>query len=838
LISRTSLNVVAALLVLVVGVAQALSPGANIINCSQTDYFQVGETPAGQNNITISIVNDKCNYYGLSGTVYTNVTQNQTAGMGITFANFSQMLNVAGLGDNINLTVEYWTGSAWQLLQNNAASTPINDATFSWTNGETKQFRSNYSVASTFQSTAKFNVSNTINFTPIISNGYELEVSDSVSPLSAINYTGAAGTSGPIIVVYSAPSTAPTFWHTNGTNELASAFGPETAGFNISYPGSCEAKFASAPAEFNVTNKTAIAGNLYCFPVTSGETTFGYTMVKVANVTLPSGAPGSGLVGIKTKMVANKTYLVAENDPVFDSARHNVTINLTNTSVAPVENQNVSIYNSTGALVASNTTNSTGFATLFDVPSENYTIIAHNGSMAAYNVTSAGNVLNGTGYNPMINLTGYDTDTPIVNITGLANATTTRFEALVPVNISVSDLASGFANAMNCTITVGGASTSQIARSGYWCNGSITVPNTADGNQTLNVSISDAAGHLGYDASFVLLVDNTHYTATTPTINVTHNQSYVAITNDTQNLTVFLPANGNATYLNVSAFKLSNGTATINVSVVANATSSFLSGTTAVWFPVNNTITNSTAWDGNIKLPIIQATTTQTVTADSGYTSTTYAVIDMGINGGTLTFSKGVRILIPGMAGKLAAYVDGAGTHKITQTCDGDTQSIGDALGSAGYNECKRDVGSDLVIWTKHFTTFVAYNQTATTTTTPSGYTYVTTTPTPSPVPSPTPSPVPSPSVAPLQATPIVQSSPTPSLEPSVTPSEIAQVQTTGSNAPSPTPSAAPLTAQQKGVDLLWIISGVVVLGAGVAAFLLLRKPPQAPILPPEPPAA
>jgi len=829
LASRTnSVGLFALFLFLAVGMAQAALVQTS---CNRADYWNLIDTPAGQNNITISIVNDKCSYYGLAGTVYTNVTQTQSAGYGITFANFSQMLNLAGLGSQINLTVEYYDGSAWILLQNDSVSSPITTSNFSWTSGEMKQFRSNYAIASTFQSTAKFNVSNTMNFTPIASNGYELEVTDSVSPLSTINYAGAAGTTGPILVTYNESGVAPFFWH---TTDNVSAFGPEAEGFNISYPGSCAARFAAAPTDFNTTNKSAVAGWLYCFPVAVGATTVGYTMVKVTNVTTPGGAPGSNLVGIKTMMTATAVTIIAESDPTFDTSLHNLTVIVNGTTGLPVEFQNVSIYNSTGLLYATNVTDVNGTVIFSDIPSENYTVYGHNSTIAEYNVSSV-STLNGTGNNPTVILSGY-ADTPTLNVTGMANATSTRYESTVAVNIALL-AAGGFAANTNCNVTVGGASTSQITRSGNWCNGSITVPNTLDGNRTLNASDWDVAGRVGHNASFVLSIDNTHYAANTSTVNVTHNQSYVTLTNGSVNMTVLLPSNSNATYLNISSYRVANATminATINVSVVANSTASFITGTVSVEFPVNLTVYGPTTWDGNIQLPIIKATTTESVSADTGYTSATHAVVELGVSGETLTFSKAVRILLPGMAGKLAAFVNSAGTTKITRSCDGDTQAVGDAL--AAGTECKRDVGSDLVIWTKHFTKFVAYNQTVNP---PSpSYTYTTVTTTPTPSPSPTPTASTTPSAAPIQTTPIVQSTATPTPTVGATPTETLGANpaaTTNPDGSNPTPAAYTATTQSQGIDMTWVIGFVVVVLVGAAAALLLRKPPEAP-LPIEPP--
>ncbi len=103
--------------------------------------------------------------------------------------------------------------------------------------------------------------------------------------------------------------------------------------------------------------------------------------------------------------------------------------------------------------------------------------------------------------------------------------------------------------------------------------------------------------------------------------------------------------------------------------------------------------------------------TTVTLPAESGQTKTLSVAVEMGFAGAKLTFDKGVRILFAGQAGKRAGYVrTGISFTEITSICTADNQPAGDALPVDG--DCKIDSGADLVIWTKHFTTFATYTQT------------------------------------------------------------------------------------------------------------------------------
>lgn len=116
-------------------------------------------------------------------------------------------------------------------------------------------------------------------------------------------------------------------------------------------------------------------------------------------------------------------------------------------------------------------------------------------------------------------------------------------------------------------------------------------------------------------------------------------------------------------------------------------------------------------WNGVIAAPTV---TTVTLPDEAGQTETLGAAIEVGFTGAKLSFSKAVRLLLPGQAGKRAGYTrDGGVTFtEITNICAADNQATGDLLPADG--DCKIDVGADLAIWTKHFTAFATYTSSAT----------------------------------------------------------------------------------------------------------------------------
>ncbi|MFH1564959.1 MAG: putative Ig domain-containing protein [bacterium] len=161
--------------------------------------------------------------------------------------------------------------------------------------------------------------------------------------------------------------------------------------------------------------------------------------------------------------------------------------------------------------------------------------------------------------------------------------------------------------------------------------------------------------------------------------------------------------------LNVSA--LLSGTDTKNVDLQTNITiqSATSIGDVNVAIPAGQ-ISADSNWTGEINFPQVKENSSVTVTPDSGKTANVSSVIEIGFDDVKLNFDKAVRIELKNQAGRYAGYSRSGTFTRITQTCGSDTQSVGDALTADG--DCKIKVGSDLIIWTKHFTKFITYTQT------------------------------------------------------------------------------------------------------------------------------
>ena len=92
-------------------------------------------------------------------------------------------------------------------------------------------------------------------------------------------------------------------------------------------------------------------------------------------------------------------------------------------------------------------------------------------------------------------------------------------------------------------------------------------------------------------------------------------------------------------------------------------------------------------------------------------------VVKIGSEAGTITFTKPVRLVLKDQGNKSAGFIDNQNNFKAIQklaslsglTRDSDADAVKTALTSAGVGEGAVTSGNDLIIWTNHFTRFIAY---------------------------------------------------------------------------------------------------------------------------------
>ncbi len=122
--------------------------------------------------------------------------------------------------------------------------------------------------------------------------------------------------------------------------------------------------------------------------------------------------------------------------------------------------------------------------------------------------------------------------------------------------------------------------------------------------------------------------------------------------------------------------------------------------------PAGTVISGGSDWDGKINVPTIKDASD--FSAPSGSVD---IVIDVG-SSIEINFSNAVKIVIGGKAGKNAGWARGTNTlTEITTLCNSATNPTN--INEVSPRECYINSGSDLLVWTYHFTEFAAYTPAA-----------------------------------------------------------------------------------------------------------------------------
>ena len=290
-----------------------------------------------------------------------------------------------------------------------------------------------------------------------------------------------------------------------------------------------------------------------------------------------------------------------------------------------------------------------------------------------------------------------------------------------------------------------------LNKTGVIAGGSLTVSGTAGSNKWVSIQALDSASNVvffdavksnasgsysdtfkvpavspgifnivaGYGSNVATASLNviTEITADTSIASSGSNKNLAITANTPSNISVTVPQGVSDASLNVAELLSSNAAGGVSttslpaMNINSNVTLNSSPVQVEMDIPEGTIVSAAAGWDGTIHMPTIQAANTVTVTPDSGMNTTVSGVIEVGYGNVPLTFNKAVRILVPGQAGKELGYYRSGTFTKISTVLAADSQAVGDALAAGG--DGRIDVSSDLVIWTKHFTQFVTYTQTA-----------------------------------------------------------------------------------------------------------------------------
>ncbi|MCE9586299.1 peptidoglycan-binding protein [Candidatus Uhrbacteria bacterium] len=161
-------------------------------------------------------------------------------------------------------------------------------------------------------------------------------------------------------------------------------------------------------------------------------------------------------------------------------------------------------------------------------------------------------------------------------------------------------------------------------------------------------------------------------------------------------------------------------TATTTEATTGSSTTNSTSTTTGgddvtVDIPASTTITGDQNWDGVLN-PVAVVSSIGVPPSNGSNQTSTILSVTVGSPDSVLLLSQGTRLFFENQAGNRVGWTHGSTFTEITATCAADNQTVGDALADGA--DCKIDVGGDLVVWTRHFSTFSVYTESAST---PSG---------------------------------------------------------------------------------------------------------------------
>ncbi len=139
-----------------------------------------------------------------------------------------------------------------------------------------------------------------------------------------------------------------------------------------------------------------------------------------------------------------------------------------------------------------------------------------------------------------------------------------------------------------------------------------------------------------------------------------------------------------------------------------NTVSVTQAGDIRMTIPAATRVEAENGWDGTIALPRLISNSLIKVN-----NANVNQIIEVGSTDYSLSFDKPVRLVFPNLAGKAIGFADKNGNlQEITSILPADTYEEAEKLQPG--KDARIDVGNDLIVWTKHFTKFVAYTKAST----------------------------------------------------------------------------------------------------------------------------
>jgi hypothetical protein len=186
-------------------------------------------------------------------------------------------------------------------------------------------------------------------------------------------------------------------------------------------------------------------------------------------------------------------------------------------------------------------------------------------------------------------------------------------------------------------------------------------------------------------------------------------------------------AAGNATSTQFSVtVRIANASSAIDLSSRVATTSSSASVTTAseerasftvagsdvsLTIPANTTISAPANWSGVIGFAEVATNSVMQPATPPNMQLSVARAIQIGDPTLSIALSAPARIVFAGAANWQVGYSRSSGFTPISAMCSSDNQAaVTSQFGAAASSDCYLNVGSDLVVWTNHFTSFVVYS--------------------------------------------------------------------------------------------------------------------------------
>lgn len=185
---------------------------------------------------------------------------------------------------------------------------------------------------------------------------------------------------------------------------------------------------------------------------------------------------------------------------------------------------------------------------------------------------------------------------------------------------------------------------------------------------------------------------------------VTEDQPVLIIDNtNTTPITVIVEEDVDDAVLDLVSIASTNGTTT---TVTTPTEITVQSEGLVITIPSGTIISgNSNTWSGEISLPKEEDGDDLDIELGTREELTVGIAISVGSDDTNLTFNHPVKLVLAGQTGKRVGFIQHLGEFsEITNECGNDS-----GASIVGFGECKYDNGTDMVIWTKHFTTFATY---------------------------------------------------------------------------------------------------------------------------------